>query len=131
MIEHKHIIIRAEVEWFYAKDQKEDLENWVKGIIKKLGMNLLAGPVSAYVDRKGLKGWTCLAAIETSHIAIHVWDEDTPVVVQFDIYTCGALDKEVVFNSLKAFRPTKKNYRILDREYDIKTIEDGADAVGT
>jgi S-adenosylmethionine/arginine decarboxylase-like enzyme len=38
--------------------------------------------------------------IETSHIAMHVWDETTPSFVQFDLYTCSTLSTETVIRNL-------------------------------
>ena len=41
-------------------------------------MKLLAGPYTTYVNEKGKKRMTSVAIIETSHIALHIWDETNP-----------------------------------------------------
>ena len=33
-----------------------------------------------------------VAIIETSHIAMHIWDEPKPALMQFDVYSCGEFD---------------------------------------
>ena len=37
----------------------------------------------------GNRGVTAFAIIETSHIAMHIWDEPNPALVQLDVYTCA------------------------------------------
>ena len=65
---------------------------------------------------KGNRGLTCVTIIETSHVAIHVWDEGAPCLVQLDVYTCGDLNKQIIFDALEKFDPVKIDYKYLDRE---------------
>lgn len=125
MIEHKHIIIRTEVDWFFGKKDQEQFIIWIRDLVSKLNMNLLSGPHTVYVDSKlELKGWTGVCIIETSHIAIHVWDDRITPLVQLDVYTCGSLDPKVVFDHLKIFNPIKKiEFLLLDRETNITEIK--------
>lgn len=114
MIEHKHIIIRAEV-----REPPKDVEltkKWLTDLISKIGMNLLLGPIGVYLDKEGNRGMTCVAIIETSHIALHVWDETFPALIQLDVYTCGPLDPALVFDHMQQFEPVKLEYLHLDRE---------------
>jgi S-adenosylmethionine/arginine decarboxylase-like enzyme len=122
MIEHKHIIIRAEVNNFFDKFQEQKFSFWIKDLINNLGMNLLSGPHLVYVNKPGLEGWTGVSIIETSHIAVHVWDAKNPILVQLDVYTCGSLNPSVVFDSLKQFNPTKIEFKLLDREHSLKDL---------
>ena len=59
---------------------------------------------------------------ETSHVAIHVWDEDNPSLIQLDVYTCGSLDKQIVLDALTQFDPVKIDYKYLDREKEFITL---------
>jgi S-adenosylmethionine/arginine decarboxylase-like enzyme len=124
--EHKHIIIRAEVNDPPQKNDGESLVLWIKHLIDKIGMKLLHGPHFAYVDVEGNKGLTAVAIIETSHIAVHVWEEAFPALMQLDVYTCGPFDPQIVFNFLKAFSPVSVEWKYIDREFDLKTLDVGS-----
>jgi S-adenosylmethionine/arginine decarboxylase-like enzyme len=86
-------------------------------------MNLLDGPHVSYVDRPGLRGWTGVCIIETSHIAVHVWDEKDPILAQIDVYTCGDMDVDAILETLYRFIPLKVDFIVLDREYAIDELE--------
>lgn len=114
MLEHKHIIIRATVKT--PPTDVEFIKKWIQKLVKNINMKLLGDTVAVYVNKKGNKGLTCVQCIETSHIAFHSWDEDTPAVVQLDVYTCSSLNKQTVFDALEEFEPIAINYLTLDRE---------------
>lgn len=123
MLQHKHLLIRAEVN---KPPRDEDyIKDWFLRLINEIDMKLLRGPISAYVDVPGNKGLTCVAIIETSHIAMHVWDEENPGLMQLDVYTCGALDPEEVFNAIQEFEPIRVDYKYLDREFGFKELGNG------
>ena len=82
----------------------------------------MMGPYAKYCEVPGNRGVTCVTIIETSHVAIHVWDEDDPSVVQLDVYTCSDLDKDTVFDALKIFKPNKIDYKFLDRETSLSSL---------
>ena len=79
-------------------------------------MKILTGPYVVYCDMPGNKGMTGICAIETSSITMHAWDEDSPGVVQLDVYTCANLDLDIVFNYLKVFKPKEIEYHFIDRD---------------
>ncbi len=59
--------------------------------------------------------------IETSHIAFHIWDEVTPGLVQFDLYTCGQLELDKVLSLFKeTFEVVSLEYMLFDRENGFK-----------
>ena len=111
---HKHLIIRAEV----GKPLKEEqlAIDWMNKLVNKIGMKVMMGPFAKYLDVVGNRGLTAVAIIETSHIALHVWDEDKPALVQLDVYTCGPLDPYDVVEALREFHPVKIEMKYLDRE---------------
>jgi S-adenosylmethionine/arginine decarboxylase-like enzyme len=119
--EHKHLIIRAEVNNPIFNKSKG--VKFLKKIIKKINMKIMYGPVASYCKVKGNKGLTAFAIIETSHVAMHIWDEDTPSLFQLDVYTCGPLDKEIIFQELKDLDPINIEYKYLDREKNLKEID--------
>lgn len=121
MLVHKHLIIRAEVA-NPPKDAKYVSEIWLPELIKTIGMKVLMGPYSIYHDMPGNRGLTAVAIIETSHIALHVWDEDDPAMLQLDVYTCGPLDPVLVSTALEDFEPVKVEMKYLDREHNLIEI---------
>ena len=64
-----------------------------------------------------------ICIIETSHIAMHVWDEPSPALIQLDVYTCGSLDINIIFEELKQFEPVKVEYKYLDREHGLNEVQ--------
>ena len=118
---HKHIILRIE-----AKKPPTELElkPWVLALVEKIGMVVLAGPISADVTTMpGNCGPTCVCIIETSHIACHVWNESDPALIQLDVYTCGPFDPHAVIEHVQVWEPTKVEYKYLDRETSLQEIE--------
>ena len=121
-MEHRHIIIRAEVNNPPTDIRK--IKKWIKKLILSIGMKRLGQPIAVYCNKEGNRGLTCVSCIETSHIAMHSWDETSPSIVQLDVYTCSTLDKEVVFKYLDEFDPINLSYAILDRKNLIKIEEE-------
>jgi S-adenosylmethionine/arginine decarboxylase-like enzyme len=111
---HKHLIIRAEV----GNPLKEEqlAIDWMNKLVDKIGMKVMMGPFAKYLNVVGNRGLTAIAIIETSHIALHVWDEDEPALLQLDVYTCGPLDPYDVVEALREFHPVKIEMKYLDRE---------------
>jgi len=123
-VEHKHILINARVN--NSLGSTEDAVSFLKDLVEKVGMKILMGPHATYVDTPGNKGVTAIVGIETSHIAFHVWDEESPARLQFDLYTCGSLDKDVVIEAVKKrFELVSADYRIFDREHGFLLLEEG------
>jgi len=117
---HKHLIIRAEVK----NPLKDELlaMDWMNKLIDKIGMKVMMGPFAKYLDVAGNRGLTAVAIIETSHIALHIWDEDDPALVQLDVYTCGPLDPYDVVEALREFHPSKIEMKYLDREQGLTEL---------
>jgi S-adenosylmethionine/arginine decarboxylase-like enzyme len=124
---HKHLIVRAEVR-LPPKDETRAKE-FLRELIEGINMKILFGPEARYVDIVGNRGLTCFAIIETSHVVMHTWDECDPAMIQLDVYTCGELNTDVVFDFLKQFDPIKIDYKYLDRETDLREIPVNEDVV--
>ena len=89
---------------------------FLRRMIKAIGMKAMYGPVASYSKMPGNKGLTAFAIIETSHIAMHIWDETNPALVQLDVYTCGPFEPQSVLDLLQELKPTKVEFKYLDRE---------------
>lgn len=89
---------------------------WLKELVNKIDMKIVQGPYSSYVDVPGNRGITAMVMIETSHIAFHIWDEEDPALLQFDLYTCSTLDANLVLDEIKQVMDlTNYEFMILER----------------
>ena len=120
MPKHKHLIIRAEVNR-PLKGEKET-KQWLRKLVKKIDMKIIKGPFAGYVTKEGNRGITGVVMIETSHIAIHVWDETLPALVQCDVYSCAEFSSNEVLAEFIDMEVVKMDHIMLDRADEIKTI---------
>ena len=120
ILEHKHIIIRAEVSEPITKRNKAI--RFLNRIIKAIGMKAMYGPTATYCKMSGNRGVTAFAIIETSHIALHIWDEVNPALVQLDVYSCSDFEPKKVLDILQELKPTKIEHKYLDREKGFKEL---------
>jgi S-adenosylmethionine/arginine decarboxylase-like enzyme len=118
MPEHKHLIIRIEVVHPITSEKK--LKQWLRKLVKKIDMKIIKGPYAAYVTKEGNRGITGLVMIETSHIAIHIWDETSPALIQCDVYSCANFMTSEVIEEFQFMEPVKMDYMFLDRSKDLK-----------
>ena len=121
VLEHKHLIVRAELN--EPPYNAVHIKQWMKYLVEKIGMNILMGPYAIYSDMEGNTGLTAVTIIETSHIALHVWDEVSPALMQLDVYTCSTLDINDVLEAIKEWEPTKIEYKYIDREHDLTLLD--------
>jgi S-adenosylmethionine/arginine decarboxylase-like enzyme len=99
------------------------IKQWMENLVLEIDMKIIQGPYTAYVTKEGNRGLTAIVMIETSHIALHVWDEDNPGMIQFDLYTCSTLPVQDVIDNLKLNLGLKDySYMVIEREngFDIK-----------
>jgi len=121
---HKHLIVRAEA--VNPPMIEQQLKDWLYNFIESINMKVLMGPYVVYHDVPGNRGITGAAIIETSHIVMHVWDEPSPALMQFDVYSCGEFDPEVICKKIKKdFDIVKIEYKFLDRDTELKDISGG------
>ena len=118
---HKHLIIRAEANRV-PTDEKQ-LTEWLKDFIDYIDMKILMGPYVKYCNVEGNRGITGIAVIETSHIAIHVWDEPNPALMQIDVYSCAEFDVDEIAEKIKQdFDVVKLDYKYLNRETGLTVL---------
>ena len=119
-MKHKHCVIRVEVNKPIINKGKA--RKFLRSLIKKIEMKEMYGPVASYCKMEGNRGITAFAVIETSHIALHIWDEKSPSLVQFDVYSCKDFEPQRVFDHLDVMEPTKIDYKFFDREQEFIKI---------
>jgi S-adenosylmethionine/arginine decarboxylase-like enzyme len=121
LLKHKHLLIRAEVK--NPPKTEEQIIKWMNNLIAKIDMNILAGPYASKVSKKGNKGISGVAIIDTSHVGIHTWDETDPALVQLDVYSCKEFNKIDVLSCIEEFDPITVDYKYFDRENNFKELK--------
>lgn len=112
---HKHLLVNARVK-NPINSEEEGIE-FLTRLVENIDMKIIKGPFASYVDKPGNKGLTAIVMIETSHIAFHIWDEEDPGLIQFDLYTCGKLNLEAVIAMFyTTFNVVDIDYVLFDRE---------------
>jgi S-adenosylmethionine/arginine decarboxylase-like enzyme len=115
MLFHKHLLVNAKVE--NPINTEEQGVDFLTRLVESIDMKIIKGPFASYVDKPGNRGLTAIVMIETSHIAFHIWDEEDPSLVQFDLYTCGELNLAMVLLAFgETFKIVSLDYQLFDRE---------------
>jgi len=125
-MQHKHLLINATIE--NPLTSTDDAKNFLLNLVESIKMKIIQGPFAYYVDKEGNRGMTATATmmIETSHIAFHIWDEQSPALLQFDLYTCGELDLDIVLKVVRDhFDPVNVKYLLLNRKNGFKVEATG------
>lgn len=99
-------------------------KQWLAELVELIDMKIAAGPISKYVDMPGNEGVTATVSVETSHIAFHIWEKLDPMILQFDLYTCGDLDHHMVLSHLyNSFNIVSAEWQLLDRAEGFKLLD--------
>ena len=117
---HKHLIIRAEVNSPITNEKA--IKKWLRNVVKKIDMKIIKGPYASYVQKEGNRGLSGMIMIETSHIAMHVWDEDRPALVQCDVYSCAEFSSNEVLAEFIPMDVTKIDHILLNRANELEII---------
>ena len=105
---------------------KRELKKWLRKLVHDIGMHRIGGPFVRHVNATGNKGLTAVVMIETSHIALHIWEEGEQPYFRFDLYTCGPLkNKEVVELVAKFMNSPKMEWTVYDRERGFEEYDFG------
>ena len=118
---HNHVLINGYT-LLPPTDEKQTIA-WMQQLVDSIGMKTIQGPFASYVTKEGNRGLTAAVMIETSHIAMHVWDETDPAFMQFDLYTCSTLPVEKVIENLEShFGLFNANVLVLERSDGFKIV---------
>ena len=106
---------------------EEKLNQWFRELVNKVGMVVVAGPTSVYVNEPGNEGITGTVTLATSHASIHVWDAINPSMFQFDLYSCSDFTPEQVLNHINEhFNLQSAIWQFIDRNgMEFKLIDSG------
>ena len=118
---HNHVLINGYT-LLPPTDEKQTIA-WMQQLVDSIGMKTIQGPFASYVTKEGNRGLTAVVMIETSHIAMHVWDEGDPAFMQFDLYTCSTLPVEKVVKNLEDhFGLFNHSVLVLERSEGFKIV---------
>ena len=112
--EHKHVIVRAYVNTPPTNEQA--LGDWCREVITAVGMKCIGGPLVIHSDMEGNAGYTAVAVLDFSHLAIHSWDEISPALIEFDLFSCKNFDVEIVLTKLSEFGIVSYSILTVDRD---------------
>ena len=122
---HLHLLVKGYIS--HPPKSEEKLNQWFRELVNKVGMVVVAGPTSVYVDELGNEGITGTVTLATSHASIHVWDAIHPSMFQFDLYSCSDFTPEQVLNHINEhFNLQSATWQFIDRnDMDFKLIDSG------
>ena len=122
---HLHLLVKGYIT--NPPKSEETLNQWFRELVNKVGMVVVAGPTSVYVNESGNEGITGTVTLATSHASIHVWDATNPPMFQFDLYSCSDFTPEQVLNHINEhFDLQSATYQFIDRNNDeFKLIDSG------
>jgi S-adenosylmethionine/arginine decarboxylase-like enzyme len=120
---HLHLLVKGYIK---TPPKEENLLNqWLTELVDNVGMKVVAGPTSVYVNEPGNEGITGTVTLATSHASIHVWDSETPSMFQFDLYSCSNFTPRQVLDHIdENFGLTKAFWQFIDRNGDEFVIID-------
>jgi S-adenosylmethionine/arginine decarboxylase-like enzyme len=118
---HLHLLVKGT-----CKNPPKDVEAnnaFLNRLVEVVGMKIIAGPTSVYIDELDNRGVTGTVAISTSHSSIHVWENLEPAFFQFDLYSCLEYSEIEVIKFLNdSFELIDYSYWFIDRNNDFKLI---------
>ncbi len=122
---HLHLLVKG---YLKSPPQTEKVLNiWFTQLVDNVGMKVVAGPTSVYINEPGNEGITGTVTLATSHASIHIWDNDKPPMFQFDLYSCCEFSPKVVLKHIDDwFGLLEAHYQMIDRNgNDFKIIDSG------
>jgi S-adenosylmethionine/arginine decarboxylase-like enzyme len=111
---HLHILIKGYI--FNPPVKEETLNSFFLQLVENVRMKVIAGPTSVYVNEPGNEGTTGTVTLATSHASMHVWDNISPALFQFDLYSCCEFSPEEIIKTIDEFFKIEScNYWFIDR----------------
>ena len=122
---HLHLLVKGNIK--NPPKSEKDLNVWLKQLVMTVGMKVVAGPTSVYVNEPGNEGITGTVTLATSHASIHVWDNIDPAMFQFDLYSCSEFTPTQVLNHIDDwFGLEQAHWQFIDRNgNDFKITDSG------
>jgi S-adenosylmethionine/arginine decarboxylase-like enzyme len=114
---HLHLLVKGYIT--NPPKSEEVLNDWLRELVNKVGMVVVAGPTSVYVNEPGNEGITGTVTLATSHASIHVWDALKLPMFQFDLYSCSEFTPDQVLSHINEyFNLQSATWQFIDRNSD-------------
>ncbi len=114
---HLHLLVKGYIT--NPPKSEETLNDWLRELVSKVGMVVVAGPTSIYVNEPGKEGITGTVTLATSHASIHVWDALELPMFQFDLYSCSEFTPDQVLSHINEhFTLQSATWQFIDRNTD-------------
>jgi S-adenosylmethionine/arginine decarboxylase-like enzyme len=114
---HLHLLVKGYIT--NPPKSEELLNNWLRELVSKVGMVVVAGPTSIYVNEPGNECITGTVTLATSHASIHVWDALELPMFQFDLYSCSNFTPDQVLTHINEyFNLQTATWQFIDRNTD-------------
>ncbi len=114
---HLHLLVKGYIT--NPPKSEELLNDWLRELVSKVGMVVVAGPTSIYVNEPGNEGITGTVTLATSHASIHVWDALELPMFQFDLYSCSEFTPDQVLTHINEyFNLQTATWQFIDRNTD-------------
>lgn len=129
MLKHIHAILNLEVK--RPPTDEQEVEAFLSFLIKRVDMKiaksptLLKNPMAYYCETYDNRGATGVGILETSHCALHSWDESLPAKLAFDLYSCADFAIKDVIHLCNTFGIIKGSYMLIDRDTGLSILESG------
>ena len=111
---HLHLLVKG---YMKTPPKTEKVLNiWFTQLVQNVGMKVVAGPTSVYVDEPGNEGLTGTVTLATSHASIHIWDNINPAMFQFDLYSCSNFTPRQILDHIDDwFGLNEAHWQFIDR----------------
>lgn len=129
MLKHKHVLINLRVT--APPRDHEEVEAFLAFLIKRVNMKIARAdtlpknPMGYYCNTLGNQGATGTGILETSHTALHTWDEESPAKFHFDLYSCSDFEVQNILTLCQCFDIIDGTYIVIDRDEDLQIAEQG------
>jgi S-adenosylmethionine/arginine decarboxylase-like enzyme len=122
---HLHLLVKGYIKT--PPKTEKVLNIWFTQLVNNVGMKVVAGPTSVYVDEPGNEGLTGTVTLATSHASIHIWDNVSPAMFQFDLYSCSNFTPKQVLNHIDDwFGLQEAHWQFIDRNgIEFYTLDSG------
>jgi S-adenosylmethionine/arginine decarboxylase-like enzyme len=111
---HLHLLVKGYIKT--PPKTEKVLNIWFTQLVQNVGMKVVAGPTSIYVNEPGNEGLTGTVTLATSHASIHIWDNESPAMFQFDLYSCSNFTPKQVLSHIDDwFGLTEAHWQFIDR----------------
>ena len=112
-LDHRHMVVTA----FVTRPPMtvEVGEDWLRRLVKLVGMEILMDANAIYCEDLGNEGVTGVVGLTTSHASFHSWHDEEEPFINFDLYSCKDFSVVDVLKHINEFGAAKCNYMLIDR----------------